>query len=140
MTHSSATDASSPIPALPGRTTFAHRPPYYAVIFCSQRTPVTPDDGYGEMAARMAALAAVQPGYLGVESARGADGLGLTVSYWRSLEDIRAWRAVTEHAAARDQGRRDWYRHYELRIAKVERHYGWDALDGLADPLAGAAA
>jgi heme-degrading monooxygenase HmoA len=110
-------------------------PPYYAVIFCSQRTEATPGDGYGEMAERMAALAAGQPGYLGVESARGGDGLGITVSYWRSLEDIRAWRAVSEHQAARDQGRRDWYRHYELRIAKVERHYSWDEADGMGDPV-----
>ena len=110
-------------------------PQYYAVIFCSQRTEATPGDGYGEMAERMVALAAAQPGYLGVESARGADGLGITVSYWRSLEDIRAWRAVSEHQAARDQGRRDWYRHYELRIAKVERHYSWDEADGTGDPV-----
>jgi len=124
----SATDL--PPPASP-----SIRPPYYAVIFCSQRTDATPDDGYGAMAERMAALAAAQPGYLGVESARGADGLGITVSYWRSLEDIRAWRAVTEHTAARDQGRRDWYRHYELRIAKVERHYHWDESAGTDDPV-----
>jgi heme-degrading monooxygenase HmoA len=117
-----------------GRAEFPHEPPYYAVIFCSQRTEETPGDGYGDTADRMVALAVGQPGYLGVESARGADGLGITVSYWRGLEDIRAWRAVTEHVAARDQGRRDWYRHYELRIAKVERHYGWERADGPADP------
>ena len=111
------------------------QPPYYSVIFCSQRTGASPDDGYGAMAERMAALAAAQPGYLGVESVRGADGLGITVSYWRDLEDIRAWRAVSEHVAARDQGRRDWYRHYELRIARVERHDSWDEADGPADPV-----
>lgn len=109
------------------------QPPYYAVIFTSQRTPG--EAGYGEMARRMGELAAQQPGYLGVESARDGEGLGITVSYWRSLEDIKAWRAVLEHQAARDQGRAQWYRHYELRIAKVERAYGWDALeDGPADP------
>ncbi|QPF71767.1 antibiotic biosynthesis monooxygenase [Roseateles sp. DAIF2] len=108
---------------------FAPRPqtPYYAVIFTSQRTAL--QAGYGETADRMVALAAEQPGYLGVESTRGEDGLGITVSYWRSLEDIKAWRAVAEHRAARDQGRADWYSHYELRIAKVERAYGWDAVD-----------
>ncbi|MCH7342638.1 antibiotic biosynthesis monooxygenase [Pelomonas sp. CA6] len=109
------------------------KPPYYAVIFCSQRS-AQDAAGYGEMAQRMGALAAQQPGYLGVESARGADGLGITVSYWQSLEAIQAWRRVAEHQAARDQGRRDWYSHYELRVAKVERHYGWDQADGPADP------
>lgn len=108
------------------------QPPYYAVIFTSQRRSAVEagSDDYGETADRMVELAAQQPGYLGVESARGADGLGITVSYWRSLEDIKAWRAVAEHRAAREQGRAAWYSHYELRIAKVERAYGWDAAAG----------
>lgn len=112
------------------------QPPYYAVIFTSQRTSGEAGEiSYGEMAQRMGELAAQQPGYLGVESARDGEGLGITVSYWRSLEDIKAWRAVAEHQAAREQGRAHWYRHYELRVAKVERAYGWDALeDGPADP------
>lgn len=52
-------------------------PPYYAVIFTSLRAEG--DQGYGAMAGRMLALAAMQPGFLGVESAR--DGVGITVSY-----------------------------------------------------------
>lgn len=106
--------------------------PYYAVIFTSQRTAV--DRGYGDMADRMVALAAEQPGYLGVESARGGDGLGITVSYWRSTDDIAAWRRHAEHQIARDTGRSDWYRHYTLRIAKVERAYAWETADGSQDP------
>lgn len=100
-------------------------PPYYAVIFTSQRTAV--DAGYGDTADRMVALAAGQPGFLGVESARGADGLGITVSYWRTPEDIAAWRRHAEHTLAREAGRAQWYAHYELRIAQVQRAYGWDA-------------
>lgn len=109
---------------------FAPRPepPYYAVIFTSLRTP-DDDAGYAAAAARMGALAAQQPGYLGVESARGADGLGITVSYWQSLEAIQAWRAHIEHSAIREQGRAAWYEHYELRVAKVERAYGWSRRD-----------
>jgi heme-degrading monooxygenase HmoA len=100
-------------------------PPYYAVIFTSQRTAV--DAGYGDTAERIVALAAGQPGFLGVESARGADGLGITVSYWRSLDDVAAWRRHAEHTVARETGRALWYSHYELRIAEVQRAYGWDA-------------
>lgn len=113
---------------------FAQRfePPYYAVIFTSRRT--AGDHGYGAMAERMVELAAQQPGYLGVESARGSDGVGITVSYWRSEADIAAWRRVMSHAAAREQGRARWYDHYELRVAKVERAYGWDAADGPGEP------
>ncbi len=97
-------------------------PPYFAVVFTSQRQGE--DDGYGAMADRMQELAAQQPGYLGVESARGADGLGITVSYWASEADILAWRRNAEHTLARERGRSHWYSHFELRVAKVERAYG----------------
>jgi len=97
-------------------------PPYYAAIFTSVRTPG--DDGYGAMAERMLKMAAEQPGYLGVESAR--DGVGITVSYWRSLEDIANWKRVAEHLEAQRTGRAKWYASFKTRIAKVERDYGFD--------------
>jgi heme-degrading monooxygenase HmoA len=97
-------------------------PPYYTVIFSSQRT--AGDAGYGAMAERMMELAAQQPGFLGAESARGADGFGITVSYWATAEAIAAWKAHAEHLVAQDMGRRGWYAHYELRVARVERAYG----------------
>ncbi len=96
-------------------------PPYYAVIFTSTRTVV--DEGYGSVADRMVELAAQQPGFLGVESARGADGLGITVSYWSSLEAIAAWKAKGEHRVAQSNGHKKWYEHFETRIARVERAY-----------------
>lgn len=97
-------------------------PPYYAVIFSSQRSPG--ENGYEQMADRMVELATAQPGYLGVESVRGANGFGITVSYWASLEAIATWRAHAEHQIAQNIGKALWYEHYELRIARVERAYG----------------
>jgi heme-degrading monooxygenase HmoA len=96
-------------------------PPYYAVVFSSQRKEG--DHGYNATADRMVELAAQQPGYLGVETVRGADGFGITVSYWESEEAIRNWKRHAEHTAARDRGRKEWYEHFELRIARVERAY-----------------
>ena len=96
-------------------------PPYFAVIFTSRRTAV--EEGYGAMADRMVELAQQQPGFLGVESTRGADGLGITVSYWASEADITAWKANVEHRVAQLSGNRKWYEHFEVRIAKVERAY-----------------
>ena len=96
-------------------------PPYYSVIFSSLRTPE--DNGYGAMADRMVELAAQQPGFLGAESARSTSGFGITVSYWQSLESISGWKAHAEHRIAQETGKRDWYAHYELRVAKVERAY-----------------
>lgn len=94
-------------------------PPYYAVIFTSLRTDV--DDGYGAVAERMVALAAQQPGFLGVESAR--EGLGITVSYWTDLESIRNWKLNAEHQEAQRLGHQKWYASFKTRIAKVERDY-----------------
>jgi heme-degrading monooxygenase HmoA len=96
-------------------------PPYYAVVFSSLRT--SSDNGYGETAARMLELASQQPGFLGAESVRGSDGFGITVSYWASAEAIVDWKSNIEHIAAQEKGKRVWYEHYELRVARVERAY-----------------
>lgn len=95
-------------------------PPYYAVIFTSLRSEV--EEGYARTAARMLELAAEQPGYLGVESAR--EGLGITVSYWSDLEAIRRWKTQLDHREAQRLGREAWYSRYRVRIARVEREYG----------------
>lgn len=100
-------------------------PPYTAVIFTSLRTGED-EDGYAAMAAAMDEQARLQPGYLGIESARGADGLGITVSYWRTADDARAWKRVAEHAGAQRLGRERWYRAYRVRVAEVSRVYGTD--------------
>ncbi len=97
-------------------------PPYYAVIFTSLRSETEQD--YAATAERMLELARDQPGFLGVESARGADGMGITVSYWRSEEDIRDWRMQAEHREAQRRGREEWYRAFRTRVAHVEREYG----------------
>ena len=99
-------------------------PPYYAVIFSSKRRDAGGDDGYDAMSARMVELVAQQPGFLGAESTRGADGFGITVAYFESEQAIAAWRNHAEHADARARGRAEWYEHFELRVAKVERAYG----------------
>jgi len=96
-------------------------PPYYAVIFTSYRTEG--DNGYAEMSARMVALAAEQPGFLGIESAR--EGLGITVSYWTSLEAISHWKRNAEHLEAQRLGHHHWYSSFRVRVAKVEREYGF---------------
>ena len=99
-------------------------PPYYAVIFSSQRTEG--DQGYGQAASRMLELAREQPGFIGVESAR-EDGLGITVSYWESEAAILAWKQQAEHRAVREQGRAAWYSAFQTRVCKVERDYRFKA-------------
>tara|TARA_Y100000815_G_C13343046_1_gene500818 strand:- start:590 stop:883 length:294 start_codon:yes stop_codon:yes gene_type:complete len=92
---------------------------YYAVIFTSIRTDN--DNGYAEMAEKMETLARLQPGFISVESARNE--IGITVSYWESLEAIRNWKTHIDHLVAQEKGRSTWYKNYKVRIAKIEREY-----------------
>ena len=94
-------------------------PPYYAVIFTSQRTEG--DRGYGKMADKMLELASQQKGFLGVESARD-ERLGITVSYWDSLESIKDWKENSAHRVAQEKGKTEWYKYFSLRVCRVERH------------------
>lgn len=100
-------------------------PPYYAVIFNSILKPDT--DGYVEMAIEMEKLVKSQPGFLGFESAR--EEIGVTISYWRSLEDIEKWKANMEHRRAQELGREKWYQQYVTRICLVEKEYGFQSED-----------
>ena len=92
---------------------------YYAVIFTSTHSENT--EGYGDMANQMEALAKAQDGFLGVDSARNS--IGITVSYWDSLEAIKNWKQQTDHLVAQQKGIRNWYSWYKVRICKVEREY-----------------
>jgi len=97
-------------------------PPYYAVIFTSKRTEG--DRGYAAMSGRMEELGSRREGFLGLDSARGPDGIGITVSYWRDEAAILAWKRDAEHQRAQHTGRQLWYDDYEVRVARVERAYG----------------
>ena len=98
--------------------------PHYAVIF-STRSRETDSELYGNMAEEMEALAAKQPGFLGIESARTPGGLGITVSYWRDMESIALWRDNARHRVAQQLGRDTFYDVFSLRIARVESSRRW---------------
>ena len=97
------------------------QPPYYAAIFTSERTEG--DGGYGVMGDKMVELAAEQPGFLGVESVRDHNGVGITVSYWESLDAIKNWKHNELHKVAQEKGKSEWYKTFGLRVSKVERDY-----------------
>lgn len=100
-------------------------PPYYAVIFNSiLRNDAAP--GYSEMAELMENLAKKQPGYLGFESTRGEDGFGMTISYWKDEDSIKAWKNISEHFLAQKMGKEKWYQWFHIRVAKVERGYSFE--------------
>jgi heme-degrading monooxygenase HmoA len=98
-------------------------PPYVAVIFTTERTEHD-DAGYQRADASLLELVAEQPGYLGVESVGDGDR-GITVSYWETAEHARGWKQVAEHQVAQRLGRELWFRRYRVRVAAVEREYGF---------------
>jgi len=98
------------------------KPPYYAVIFSSLLNDSIEE--YNETAEKMESLAKKQPGYLGFESGRSE--LGISVSYWKDLESIKAWKQHMQHAETIKRGKDQWYRSYFVRICKVERDYGFE--------------
>jgi heme-degrading monooxygenase HmoA len=104
------------------------QPPYYAVVFTSVRPAADEPagDGYAEAAAELFTMVQGQPGFLGADSTRGSNGLGITVAYFRDEESIAGWRAHPDHAAARRLGRQRWYDSFAIHVAKVERAYRFD--------------
>ena len=107
---------------------------YYAVIFTAQRS-LSGDDIYDITTDRMVALAQQQPGFLGLESVRGDDGIGITVSYWTDRDAIAGWRQNDDHLTAQALGRQEFYDWYRVRIAKVEREHAFvsDQVVGIAE-------
>lgn len=96
-----------------------NKTPYYAVIFTSTQSENT--EGYDDMANQMETLAKAQNGFLGIESARNS--VGITVSYWESIEAIKNWKQQSDHLVAQQKGKQDWYTWFKVRICKVEREY-----------------
>lgn len=93
----------------------------YAVIFTSKQSSNT--KGYASMANKIEELAKIQPGFLGIESVK--DGIGITVSYWESLNHIKEWKLQSEHLLAQQAGKSFWYDWYKVRICKIEREYSF---------------
>lgn len=93
--------------------------PYYAVVFTTIRTDI--EEGYLATNNKLEKMAEGIDGFLGIESARDkADGLGITISYWKNIDAIAKWREHTHHRIAKEKGIKDWYKSYSIRIAKVE--------------------
>lgn len=100
-------------------------PPYYVAIFTSLRTDAD-GDGFSAMVTRMVGIVRQQPGFLGMESADGADGTSIVVAYWKDDESIKRWKLQMEHRDAQRLGRERWFKRYRVRVGKVERAYGFD--------------
>jgi heme-degrading monooxygenase HmoA len=100
----------------------------YAVIFRSVRKSDF-DELYAEHSERMEKLVIQIPGYISHVSFR--DQLtkeGVTVSYFDSLESIKAWREHPEHKATQELALTHFYESYEIKVAKIEREFSQSGL------------
>ena len=119
-----AEDSTENAPAAEVGFAITPEPPYFSVIFTSRHSGNDSAE-YARAAENMIALATDQPGFLGIESVRDADGTGITVSYWRDEDSIRRWYTNAEHQLVQQLGREKWYQRYIVRVAQVEREYGF---------------
>ena len=97
-------------------------------IFRSLRTDHS-EETYGEWSDRMDELVVTMPGYIGHTSVRDATGRGVTISYFRSMAELVAWKNVPEPLEAQALGRSSFYREYEIEVAEIVRHYEWTLTD-----------
>lgn len=103
----------------------------YAVIFANQRT--ASDMGYAQATDHLDELARTIEGYCGMQSVRGPDGFGITVSYWDSEAAIDRWRHHPDHKEAKRRGRTTWYESYQIHITRIERQHAYIREDGARD-------
>ncbi|QOW50684.1 MULTISPECIES: antibiotic biosynthesis monooxygenase [unclassified Acinetobacter] len=47
----------------------------------------------------------------------------IALSYWNTLEDIRAWQQDAQHLVAQQLGKNQWYASFSVEICKVLRRY-----------------
>ena len=104
--------------------------PYFAVIFTSVRND-NDEPGYQKMASNMENLARQQSGFLGFDSCRESFGVGITVSYWQTLEAIHQWKANLAHIEAQNKGKEKWYDYYSVRICSVEKEYTFEVQESV---------
>ena len=93
--------------------------PYFAVIFTSILDEHDPE--YFRMNDMLRQQAEKLDGFLGEDSAR--NDYGISISYWKDLDSIQQWRQNADHQWAKQKGRKDFYKEYKIRIARVERKY-----------------
>jgi heme-degrading monooxygenase HmoA len=98
-------------------------------IFRSTRTEHSTEE-YEEWSHRMDRLVVTMPGYMGhVSFHDDSSRTGITVSYFRSMHMLEAWREMPEHRAAQALGRSRFYEDYEIEVAEIVRHYEWTATE-----------
>ena len=96
---------------------------YYAVIFTAKQSDNT--EGYEEMVKKMNAFVKSQKGFISFENV--ADNQNeISVSYWESMEDIRAWSMNERHQEAQKGGKEKWYDSFTVRICEVKREYAFE--------------
>jgi heme-degrading monooxygenase HmoA len=97
----------------------------FAVIFEIEPMPGRADE-YLTMAEALRTELEAIDGFISVErfASVTSEGRYVSLSFWRTEEAVRRWRAHAGHQLAQAQGREAIFRDYRIRVARVERDYG----------------
>ena len=95
----------------------------FAVIFKTKRSLPIPET-YTQVNSQLAEMVKGQKGFIRIESVADDQGKGISISYWESLDDIRAWKENKVHLGAQEMGKSSWYEDYSVEICEVLRAYG----------------
>ena len=88
----------------------------YAVIFRAEINVL--DKTYSEMAPRLRDLA--KSTYGCVEFTALTDGdQEIAISYWNTLDQIKAWTNDPEHQKAQALGKSKWYKAYRVQVSEI---------------------
>ena len=86
----------------------------FLVVFRNRKRADIDAAAYAADAARMEALARVQPGFLSFKSYTAEDGEVIAVSEWASEAAVHAWGSHPDHTAIQQRGRAEYYEDYTL--------------------------
>lgn len=92
----------------------------YAAIFRAKINKL--DDEYEATAARLKELAFSDYGCKDfVSLIEGNEEI--TISYWDSKEQIKAWKNDPEHIKAQQKGRSSWYKSVKVQVLELLQEY-----------------
>ena len=94
----------------------------YAVIFRAEINEL--DEGYLEIAKRLRNLAVSKYGCIDFISLTEGNK-EISISYWKTKEEIEKWKKDPEHIQAQGLGKEKWYKSYTVQIAEVVLEHEW---------------
>lgn len=105
------------------------------IVFRSKLRPGVDPSPLEPVGARMYELASSMPGFISYKDFAAADGEGVSIVEFESLEALEAWRRHPEHVEAQRLGRDRFFAEYQIQVCTPVRSYRFPEPGPLADAL-----